>query len=160
MIGKSVAQRLYVHVASLSETHGGREETLTRAEALACVRRGKDFNVVRFDPSESQIALLHYPGIVEDPFPMLRESWRVDIATGQVAHRTYVDSLNPPILHRKELLLPDDHPRRVCRADRGSRDYRAVRSPDAHRPPAPVGATGARKGLPHRRAPARAVRER
>jgi DNA phosphorothioation-associated putative methyltransferase len=30
-----------------------------------------------------------------------------------VSHRTYADSLNPPILHRKELLLPAEHPRRA-----------------------------------------------
>jgi len=30
-----------------------------------------------------------------------------------VSYRTYADSLNPPILHRKELMLPADHPRRT-----------------------------------------------
>uniref|UniRef100_UPI0025F6B75F DNA phosphorothioation-associated putative methyltransferase n=1 Tax=Thiocapsa sp. TaxID=2024551 RepID=UPI0025F6B75F len=34
-------------------------------------------------------------------------------ATGETGYRTYEDSLNPPILHRKELLLPGDHPGRA-----------------------------------------------
>ncbi|MEA3274479.1 MAG: hypothetical protein U9Q81_04135 [Pseudomonadota bacterium] len=37
----------------------------------------------------------------------------IDLRTGEMGYRTYEDSLNPPILHRKELLLPEDHPRRT-----------------------------------------------
>ncbi len=37
----------------------------------------------------------------------------VDPEAGTATLRTYADSLNPPILHRKELLLPADHPRRA-----------------------------------------------
>ena len=41
----------------------------------------------------------------------MRESWYVDLATSRVSYRTYQDSLTPPILHRKELMLPREHPR-------------------------------------------------
>ena len=41
------------------------------------------------------------------------ESWRVDLAARHVTYRTYRESLTPPILHRKELMLPKDHPRRA-----------------------------------------------
>jgi DNA phosphorothioation-associated putative methyltransferase len=34
------------------------------------------------------------------------------LSSGTVSYRTYGDSLNPPILRRKELLLPREHPRR------------------------------------------------
>jgi hypothetical protein len=37
----------------------------------------------------------------------------VDLGAGTVRFRTFADSLNPPILHRKELLLRADHPRRA-----------------------------------------------
>jgi hypothetical protein len=37
----------------------------------------------------------------------------VDPEAGTATLRTYADSLNPPILHRKELLLAADHPRRA-----------------------------------------------
>jgi len=75
------------------------------------IRQSETYNVIRFEPSAQQVALLNYPGFFDDPFPELRESWRVDLATGEVGYRTYADSFNPPILHRKELLLPEDHPR-------------------------------------------------
>jgi DNA phosphorothioation-associated putative methyltransferase len=41
------------------------------------------------------------------------ESWHVDLTTRRVSYRTYQDSLTPPILHRKELMLPEEHPRRA-----------------------------------------------
>lgn len=57
-----------------------------------------------------RIALLDYPDFFEAPFPALARSWNVDPATGKVSFRDYRESPNPPILHRKELLLPRDHP--------------------------------------------------
>jgi len=111
MIGKTVARRTYLHVSCLPEADLALEARLTEAEKVAGVSRRVDFNLVRIDPSSSQIALLNYPGFFDDPFPALRDSWRVDLTTGEVGYRTYEDSLNPPILHRKELLLPENHPR-------------------------------------------------
>jgi DNA phosphorothioation-associated putative methyltransferase len=35
---------------------------------------------------------------------------KVDLANRTYRYRTYADSLNPPVLHRKELLLPKTHP--------------------------------------------------
>jgi DNA phosphorothioation-associated putative methyltransferase len=88
-------------------------EPLREAERLVGLAVSQRYNVIRFDPALSQLALLHYSEYFEDPFPVLQESWRVDLATGEVGYRTYEDSLNPPILHRKELLLPEDHPRQA-----------------------------------------------
>jgi len=124
--GKAVGDRLYLHVATLTAGDAtacagrvpiGHAERLAarlaEAEQLAGLRRGEHFNLLRVDSAEEKLALLHYPGFFDEPFPALAESWRVDLATGTVRHRTYADSLNPPILHRKELLLPADHPRRA-----------------------------------------------
>lgn len=57
-----------------------------------------------------EIALLNYPDFFADPFPALAESWRYVPDSGETGYRSYRDSLNPPILHRKELLLAPDHP--------------------------------------------------
>jgi len=81
------------------------------------VRRGEHFNLVRIDAEGAELALLHYPGFADEPFPALAQSWRVDLATGASSHRTYADSLNPPLLHRKELLLAADDPRRATWAE-------------------------------------------
>ncbi|WP_342450221.1 DNA phosphorothioation-associated putative methyltransferase [Thiorhodococcus minor] len=60
---------------------------------------------------------MNYPTFDDDAFPALQESWLVDLVQRSVSYRTYADSLNPPILHRKELLLAEDDPRRkACAA--------------------------------------------
>ncbi|MEN8132816.1 MAG: DNA phosphorothioation-associated putative methyltransferase, partial [Pseudomonadota bacterium] len=72
---------------------------------------------MRIDETDQSIALLNYPEFVDDPFPSLQESWRVDLNCSTVSYRTYADSLNPPILHRKELFLELDDPRREMYAE-------------------------------------------
>jgi DNA phosphorothioation-associated putative methyltransferase len=118
ILGKRVGNKRYLHVDALPGSADGPEaeallEAVARAEALAGLRRGEHFNLVRIDADGAELALLHYPGFAEEPFPALAQSWRVDLAAGTLSHRTYADSLNPPILHRKELLLAADHPRRA-----------------------------------------------
>jgi DNA phosphorothioation-associated putative methyltransferase len=43
-------------------------------------------------------------------FPVLRESLTVDLLKGSVSVRSYRERANPPILHRKELLVGREHP--------------------------------------------------
>jgi hypothetical protein len=51
-----------------------------------------------------------YENFFNNPFPTLQRSCVVDVVSGRVKQRYYDVSKNPPILHRKELLLPSDHP--------------------------------------------------
>ncbi len=39
-------------------------------------------------------------------------SWKTTFSQIRVTYRHFGDSLNPPILHRKELFVPDHHPTR------------------------------------------------
>jgi hypothetical protein len=87
-------------------------EQITTAEEIANIKRQENYNLVRYESGGQKIALLNYPDFTEVPFPSLRESWLVDIENSKASYRTYSDSLNPPILHRKELLLLPDDPRR------------------------------------------------
>lgn len=111
--GKTVGHKTYMHAETLPGTDATLQACVLEAERLAGIRRHEHYNLVRADAALPEIALLHYPDFADDPFPALRESWRVDLADSTVSYRTYADSHNPPILHRKELLLPDDHPRRA-----------------------------------------------
>jgi len=77
------------------------------------VRAFGHYNLVRIAADGSHIAFLHYPGFFEEPFPTLRESWRVDLAQGTVSYRSYADSLNPPILQPQGIVPAADHPRRA-----------------------------------------------
>lgn len=109
---KVVGSRTYIHVDALPDLDAESVARVVQAERLARASRHEHYNVVRIDAAGPRIALLNYPDFTEDAFPSLRESWLVDLDHRTVSYRTYDDSLNPPILHRKELLLPPDHPRR------------------------------------------------
>jgi DNA phosphorothioation-associated putative methyltransferase len=110
---KAVLGRHYVHVEAFELLPPDAVEKLIAAERLAQVRRVQHFNVARFENLNDRVSLLNYPRFFEDAFPALHESWNVHLANGRVSYRTYQDSLTPPILHRKELMLPEEHPRRT-----------------------------------------------
>jgi DNA phosphorothioation-associated putative methyltransferase len=109
---KAVAGHYYAHADAFASLSADDLARLSAAESLAKVARIERFNVVRFGRSSDEVSLLNYPRFFEDAFPALLESWHVDLTTSHVSYRTYQDSLTPPILHRKELMLAEGHPRR------------------------------------------------
>lgn len=104
--------RLYLHIGAIQDAEDGLRALIAAAESLAGLVRGEGYNLVRVGRSDQTVALLHYPALFDDAFPALAASTLVDLVAGTVSYRTYAHSLNPPILHRKELLLPVDDPRR------------------------------------------------
>lgn len=110
---KTVAGRSYVHVSCLDRLSAEVRERIEVAARTIGVVPESGFNVVRIEPDTGRFAFLNYPGFFDEPFPSLRESWLVDSTSGEMSYRTYAESLNPPILHRKERLLPEGHERRA-----------------------------------------------
>jgi len=115
---KAVGRHQYAHLDAFHLLPADATARLAAAESLAQIARGDRYNVARFDNSHNRVALLNYPNFFEDAFPALHESWHVDLTLGRVSYRSYRDSLTPPILHRKELMLPEDP---VACANRSSR---------------------------------------
>jgi DNA phosphorothioation-associated putative methyltransferase len=110
MIGKKVLNNVYWH-HSLTESQDAEvQETINAAESLANLKPNLDYNVVKYDSKSSMLSLLWYPNFFEEPFPALETSFRIDLTQQKVEKRSYQTSLNPPILHRKELLLGRDTP--------------------------------------------------
>jgi DNA phosphorothioation-associated putative methyltransferase len=110
-IGKRVADHLYGHLAVLGSWPEALRARIEQAAALARVASGRHFNVVKVHALGEQLSLLAYDDFDEAPFPTLNKSWRVNLTTATVVFRDYAESSNPPILHRKELLLAPDDPR-------------------------------------------------
>jgi DNA phosphorothioation-associated putative methyltransferase len=110
-IGKRVADHLYGHIAVLGLWPEVLRSRVDQAASLARVTIGEHFNVVKMHALGEQLSLLAYADFDDAPFPTLHKSWRIHLATGTVVYRDYTDSRNPPILHRKELLLAPDDPR-------------------------------------------------
>lgn len=110
MLGKHVANRVYAHTSLIPQLPESLQEAVARAVAIADIQADVHFNVTRIDLLHEDVSLLNYPDIYTAPFPSLDSSVRVHIPTRRVTTRLYRTSLNPPILHRKELVLPASHP--------------------------------------------------
>lgn len=113
-IGKRIGADLYVHLSCVDEP----EFQLQRnriISALKWIISTSEVvpNVFKFNQKSDRLSLLSYADFDESPFPELMASWT--FAPGlhdAAAFRSYSSSLNPPILHRKELLVLPSHPSR------------------------------------------------
>jgi DNA phosphorothioation-associated putative methyltransferase len=112
MVGKRVLNRTYAHVLSIGYLPDDDRRRVEEAIQLSGLTTGGHFHVVRLDAEQDEVALLSYPTFFDELFPSLLASWRVHLPTKAIRFRDYSSSLNPPILHRKELLLPASHPDR------------------------------------------------
>ncbi|MCI0722300.1 MAG: DNA phosphorothioation-associated putative methyltransferase [Acidobacteria bacterium] len=70
-------------------------------------------NVIKFRLDELKVSFLAYPDFLDCPHPVLCHSVAIDIVTGKSRVTDYTNNFNPPVLHRKESLLPSEHPRRA-----------------------------------------------
>lgn len=109
-VGKRVLHDTYLHVEFVGEALG-EEIRISIDRLLACCPAPAAVNVVKVNSRSGRTSLLSYPGFQEEAFPLLADSW-TEAEDGSLAHRSYRESLNPPILHRKELLVPADWPGR------------------------------------------------
>ena len=109
-LGKRVSGNLYFHVAALEEFDPYIREQVQQAVRQAALEPGAEFNIIKFDDEARKISLLLYENFFDNPFPALQRSYVVDVVSGCVKQLHFDVSKNPPILHRKELLLPSDHP--------------------------------------------------
>ncbi len=109
--GKRVRDALYVHVSALRLLSLGHRTRVERAAAVVGDPdgSGRTWNVAKLDPAA--VSLLLYEDFDSVAFPRLLASVRID-AAGQVRRMDFSARTNPPILHRKELLLAQDDPRR------------------------------------------------
>ncbi len=109
-VGKRVHGAWYLHRDALEVLEPPDRARLDQAVSLA---GDIQWNVVRLDTARThRVTLLDYEPFQEVAFPALLESVTVDLDVGRVTRRRFRTSGNPPILHRKELLLPLDHPDR------------------------------------------------
>ncbi|WP_159717299.1 DNA phosphorothioation-associated putative methyltransferase [Geminicoccus flavidas] len=108
---------VYLHASAL--------DTVTRVVVEQAVARADSFewNVVKISPGV--VSLLLYEDFDTVGFPALLASFRVDLSTGRTSTTDYRGRTSPPILHRKETLLPSDDPRlpRFAALTRAAEEY-------------------------------------
>ncbi|WP_277981126.1 hypothetical protein [Sphingomonas phyllosphaerae] len=100
MVGKRVRGAVYIHREAIGLLPVSSAATLSDAVALAA---GQSWNVARLEPEV--VGLMQYEDFDRSAFPALLEATRIDLKTGKVSSTSYRSSVNPLILHRKELLV-------------------------------------------------------
>jgi DNA phosphorothioation-associated putative methyltransferase len=108
--GKKIGSTVYLFIEDLSLGKENYSEIIEFAEQLEI---DIGFNVIKVDLRQNKISFLSYPDFLENPHPSLNSSVAVDLLTGAKRTRDFSESHNPPILHRKELLVGNNHPKYV-----------------------------------------------
>lgn len=116
--GKVVATDHYFHISTIK--HISDRDLVSRvSDALSRLEATEIFpNVIKVNEHTQGFSLLYYPDFDTDPFPALSASWTFSsVDTEAPSLRNYQNSANPPILHRKELLVQKDYPQRQSWVD-------------------------------------------
>ncbi|MEK7888843.1 DNA phosphorothioation-associated putative methyltransferase [Burkholderia contaminans] len=112
-VGKRVVDDWYVHRTAIEFLEDELRMAIATELESAPTSALERANVIKLNVASSRFSLLRYDDFFEAPFPVLLESWTLPVSSDDTAtYRSYLDSLNPPILHRKELLLSRTHPLR------------------------------------------------
>lgn len=112
---KRVVDDLYVHLewrdSSFPVEHA---DAIALAQAQLAASGDTTPNIAKVNARTGLVSLLLYPDFETDPFPELAASWTFRDGPNNPPHfRRYDSTLNPPLLHRKELLVSADHPHRA-----------------------------------------------
>ena len=107
--GKQLPDATYVHDSALSTIPEPILELIQNV-AKALKIKDEEWNIVKLYKRDFKIALLAYPGFEDDSYPALHTSQTIDLQKLSVRKADYSKSENPPILHRKETFIEDNHP--------------------------------------------------
>ncbi len=69
-----------------------------------------DWNLIKLFTKSFKVSFLSYPGFYSDSYPTLMKSISVDLEKLTTKLTQYKQNENPPILHRKELFIPETSP--------------------------------------------------
>lgn len=105
-LGKKLPDALYIH-------RSGEEQLGALLRLLIFAGRqivGEvDYNIVKISSDGRKLSFLKYDRFEEDAHPVLSYSVRAYLPRAEYTIRDYSESPNPPILHRKEMLVDPLH---------------------------------------------------
>jgi DNA phosphorothioation-associated putative methyltransferase len=108
--GKHLPTAVYLHEEALPYVSSELVAYIKEIAGILSIDKSK-WNVIKLFKKNFKISLLYYPTFFEDSYPALHTSYTIDLERMSVRKASYKQSDNPPILHRKELFLPKDHPK-------------------------------------------------
>lgn len=107
-VGKLTQEALYIHTSAM----GYLGPVLRVYEACARELTGSVLGatVLKLHRIKPQVSYLQYPKFLIDPHPSLEGVVIARLSRLEVDFRDFSKAANPPVLHRKELFIPKDHP--------------------------------------------------
>ena len=102
----------YFHVSATPDVSEAAQNATLEACQIAGLWPTTDFNVLKIGRGGTLVSLLSYADFFEDAFPRLEKVCTVSMTAKSFRERSYSAGGNPPILHKKELLLSPDNPSR------------------------------------------------
>jgi DNA phosphorothioation-associated putative methyltransferase len=108
--GKLTPEALYIHKSAVDTL----PPILKVFEGCARVLLGEIEGeyLLKLNRTKPKISYLLYPDFEDNPHPALKESWVVSLHELDEKFYSFEERENPPILHRKETFVPEDHPSR------------------------------------------------
>lgn len=107
--GKDLPEAVYLHKSAL--THLPRKLNIFIENIASALKICEgEWDLVKLFKRDFKLSFLSYPDFFEFPYPPLRMSHSVDLNKKSHRSASYIDSVNPPILHRRELFLHPAHP--------------------------------------------------
>jgi DNA phosphorothioation-associated putative methyltransferase len=107
-VGKLLPDDLYIHRGAL----GSLEPLLRIYEGCGRAYLGEveGANIIKIHRRTGKLSYLVYPDFETDPHPALLRCVKLNLRTRQIECYDYGQSVNPPVLHRKESFLLQDDP--------------------------------------------------
>ena len=113
--GKALPDAIYIHRRAL-ETESSTLFKLCISAQKALKLSDDSWDIVKLFKKEFKISLLSYPEFDTESYPALKVSYQIDLGARRAKSASYETSENPPILHRKELMVSpaDEHYEEFC----------------------------------------------
>lgn len=107
-VGKLTPGALYTHISALP--YLSPILRIYEGCARAYIGAVEGANIIKLSRTVPQVSYLYYPEFEKVAHPALAASLVVPLKTFHVHYRDYVNSNNPPVLHRKETFVHLSHP--------------------------------------------------
>ena len=107
VLGKRLPNAIYLHASALEKID---PDIASFVAVVAKAVKCDVWNIVKLSRSEFRLSFLHYNFFDEWSYPVLSKSLSVDLVKLSTEARDYSKQTNPPILHRKELLVSPEYP--------------------------------------------------
>lgn len=107
-IGKRLSDAVYLHKDSIDLIPSKLQDECARLQKIFA----SDFSwdVVKFFRRDHKLSFLSYPTFFTESYPALVASLTIDLSRESSRVISYSESNNPPILHRRETFISEDHP--------------------------------------------------